>query len=292
MSSGSPGSTPRASTRCSTARRRSNAFNDYNFTTPNANLLTGTDTLFQMGGNEVFELFDYPGHYATRKEGEKLVDIRMEQEEVAHSTVQGGGRARTLASGFKFELADHPNALANGWYVVTSVSHQAEEAETFSGGKAAGEVYKNRFQCIPAQVVFRPPMVTPRPTVRGCQTAVVSGPAVEEIARDRHLHVKGKEAVKVDGTLSLKVGGDVVEVFDSNHSQQVTADHYLKARNIVIEADVNITIKVGQIHIVLTPEGIKLGAPTGKIKTQTGPMGTEMESTGPMSLKATPLKLN
>jgi type VI secretion system secreted protein VgrG len=50
--------------------------------------------------------------------------------------------------------------------------------------------YSNFFKCIPYTVPFRPLRVTPRPTVRGPQPAVVVGPSGEEIYTDKYGRIK------------------------------------------------------------------------------------------------------
>ena len=50
--------------------------------------------------------------------------------------------------------------------------------------------YENHFTCIPDSVLFRPPRTTPKPLVHGPQTAVVVGPAGEEIHTDEFGRVK------------------------------------------------------------------------------------------------------
>jgi type VI secretion system secreted protein VgrG len=102
----------------------------------------------------------------------------------------------------------------------------------------------------------------------------------EKIGNDRNLKVVGKEAKAVDKTLSLTVGEDVVEVFKKNHSETVTEDYFLKAKNICIEATENITIKVGPSHIAIEKSGIKIGADDGQIVIEA--MKTlEVKSKGP-----------
>lgn len=105
---------------------------------------------------------------------------------------------------------------------------------------------------------------------------------MEKIGKDRHLKIVGKEAKAVDGSQSLTVKGDVIEVFKANHSEQVTTDYYLKADNICIEAMTNLTLKVGQTTLAMEAGGLGIKT-TGEIK---------IESTGPMEIKASaPLKI-
>jgi type VI secretion system secreted protein VgrG len=53
-----------------------------------------------------------------------------------------------------------------------------------------GPVYECSFECIPADVTFRPQRLTPWPMVRGVQTAIVVGPKGEEIYTDEHGRIK------------------------------------------------------------------------------------------------------
>ncbi len=81
-----------------------------------------------------------------------------------------------------------------------------------------------------------------------------------EIKRDHHHKISGKEAKQVDGCLSLTVGGDVIEVFKANHSEETSGDTYIKASNIILEAMTNITLKVGGSYIAIEASGITSSA--------------------------------
>ncbi len=107
---------------------------------------------------------------------------------------------------------------------------------------------------------------------------------VESTERDHSAAVKGKEMLQVTGSQSSKVGGDVTEVHESNHSEEVTGDYYLKASNIVIEATTSITINVGESFIAIGADGIALST-TGTIKC-TGTAGLTLESTATADLKS------
>ena len=112
---------------------------------------------------------------------------------------------------------------------------------------------------------------------------IVDRDHLEKITRDRNVQVLGKEAIQVVGTHSFNVQDDVIEEFNNNHSEQVKKDYYLKADNIVIEADTHITIKVGQSFIVIEAAGIKLGT-TGQILTEST-QDTHMKATAGMKLE-------
>jgi type VI secretion system secreted protein VgrG len=164
---------------------------DYNFETPATSLLASVDSMVDQGGNHRFEVFDYPGEYEKRDQGEPWTKLRMEENEAVHTIVSGESRCRNFASGFRFELAGYERRDQNIPYVLTSVTHHAEEGGLYSGaGSATDADYSNRFTAIPYSVHFRPARVTPKPTVHGAQTAVVVGPSGEEIYTDKYGRVK------------------------------------------------------------------------------------------------------
>jgi type VI secretion system secreted protein VgrG len=79
---------------------------------------------------------------------------------------------------------------------------------------------------------------------------------VEKIGKDRQLSVTGKEVKEVTGDLALTVDGDVAEVFNKNHSMQVTDDSNINSNNIYIEATTKIVLKVGSSSISIEEGGI------------------------------------
>jgi type VI secretion system secreted protein VgrG len=160
----------------------------------------------KVGGNEAFEVYEYPGGYAQRFDGvapggagragdvskifqdnARTAAIRMQQEALPGLVIEGEGNCRQLAAGCKFTLDRHFDA--NGAYVLTRVEHNATLGGAYLQG--SGEfVYANNFRCIPLDLPFRPSRVTPRPRVEGPQTAVVVGPQGQEIFTDKYGRVK------------------------------------------------------------------------------------------------------
>jgi type VI secretion system secreted protein VgrG len=147
---------------------------DYNFETPALKLMNQDPTVYAIGGNSGFELFDYPGLYINNSDGKAMAKLRMQEVEAGHLIARGSGVCRAFTSGTKFSLKDHLQDALNGDYLITEVQHSATVAGSYTGEGSADE-YSNHFSCIPDSVVFRPARVTPKPFVQGPQTAVVSG---------------------------------------------------------------------------------------------------------------------
>jgi type VI secretion system secreted protein VgrG len=96
---------------------------------------------------------------------------------------------------------------------------------------------------------------------------------IQKIGRDHHLEIAGKSAVKIKGSHSLSVTGDVAEEFKGNHSSQVTQNLYLKAMQIVIEAAMGLTLKVGGNFITIDPSGVAIqGLPLVQINSAGAPL--------------------
>ena len=160
---------------------------DFNFKTPNTHLLGTVNTLVQ--GTPQYEMFDYPGKFLANGAAKDLTKIRMQEEEALHDVIYGESVCRALASGYRFELSDHWRRSENGKYVVTSVNHEGMQSG-FRSGQEAAHTYANTFTSIPYGTQFRPSRVTPKPIVRGTQTALVVGPSGEEIYTDEYGRVK------------------------------------------------------------------------------------------------------
>ena len=79
-----------------------------------------------------------------------------------------------------------------------------------------------------------------------------------KIGADHHLDITGKQAIKVGGSQSLHVTGAVAEQFDQSHSEQVSMAYYLKAMNVVVEADMGVTLKCGGNYITVDPVGVTI----------------------------------
>ena len=163
---------------------------DYNFKKPSTSLMTNTNTTVQLPSNQSYEIYDYPGEYKVKGDGEQLTLVRMEEEESAYDNAHAESGCRTLNPAHKFLLVDHDSANEeNIEYVVTAIDHAAHSG-TYTTEETGNEYYRNSFACMPSAATFRPARVTPKPTIKGPQTAVVVGPSGEEIYTDEYGRIK------------------------------------------------------------------------------------------------------
>jgi len=154
---------------------------DYNWQTPSVNLQVTIDGMSNFKG----EIYDYPGGYLKKADGDAIAKLRIQAEEATMVEVEGAGCCRDFAAGSNFTLTDHPRTDQNKTWLLTSVYHDMREEGFRSGGQAEFS-YSNRFACIPLDRPYLPPRRTPRPLISGAQTALVVGKKGEEIWVDKH----------------------------------------------------------------------------------------------------------
>jgi type VI secretion system secreted protein VgrG len=157
---------------------------DYDFENPT------TDLSANVSGKGTYELYDYPGEYLKRSDGNNRVRIRLQEAETPYTVGYGSSDCRDFISGYKFNMTEHYRGSQNQAYVLTSIHHVANQGGDFRSAADEDFHYRNTFECIPAATPFRPSRLTPEPVIQGAQTAVVVGPAGEEIFTDKYGRVK------------------------------------------------------------------------------------------------------
>jgi type VI secretion system secreted protein VgrG len=152
---------------------------DYNPATPSTQLQS------TAAGKHKEEVYDYPGNFLVRDEGDRYARIRLEEREAMQVVVRGEGNVRGLQTGAKFDLVGHYRADLNKPYFLLRVWHSGSVG-SYHAGTDAQAMYRTRFVGVPAAVPYHPPHVTPKPRVFGSQTAVVVGKSGEEIDVDKN----------------------------------------------------------------------------------------------------------
>jgi type VI secretion system secreted protein VgrG len=165
------------------------AMKDYDFESPSTQLFSESSSTDTQRGAPELEIFSYPGGFRRRNDGSRLADLRLQSDTAANAILSGSGGCRTFESGRTFELTAHPRRDLNTHYVLTSVQHSAQAPEIFSS-EGESDSYRNSFTAIPKAISYRPPSLSPRPVIQGCQTGVVTGPEGEEVHTDKYGRVK------------------------------------------------------------------------------------------------------
>ena len=159
---------------------------DYNYTQPKIPLETESSAEL----NDDLISFDYPGRYNNPITGQTKVSDQVAEFVVDSEQVECMSNVMRLAAGYSINIDNHPRTMLNRDFTILSVSHngynpQAHEQES----NGSPTTYDNSFVCIPRDVVYQAPRM-PAPVVDGPQTAVVVGPANEEIYTDKLGQIK------------------------------------------------------------------------------------------------------
>jgi type VI secretion system secreted protein VgrG len=164
------------------------------------------------------EDYDYPGRFVDRERGKHLSRRALERHRHDFELAEGESDQPLLVSGHFVPVGEHPRSDWNQLWLLTEIHHEGkqpqvlEESITESAGfhglapsrwgaqlrgeglngqeEAFTQGYRNHFTATPWAVPFRPALSHPKPRILGSQSAVVTGPASEEIHCDEYGRVK------------------------------------------------------------------------------------------------------
>lgn len=185
---------------------------DYNFQEANNKLQRQEPTMFSVADNRQLELYEYPGGYARKYDGidsgggeasqrlqhihtdsQRTVENMMNAIDCGYRVLTGTSDCSSFTSGHKFTLDEHPDSNLNCGYMITAITHEAEQNPSYISEEEVEEPYTNSFTCIKqgqGTPRYVPPRKTAKPVIPGSQTAVVVGPGGEEIFTDKYGRIK------------------------------------------------------------------------------------------------------
>ncbi|QQS39652.1 MAG: type VI secretion system tip protein VgrG [Acidobacteriota bacterium] len=185
---------------------------DYNFQEANNKLQKQQPSMFSVGDNQKLELYEYPGGYARKYDGidsgggeapgdlreihndsQRTIENMMHALDSGYRVLTGTSDCSSFTAGHKFALIEHPDSNLNCDYMLTSVTHEAEQNPSYISEEEVDEPYTNSFTCVKqgqGTPRYVPPRKTDRPLIPGTQTAVVVGPSGEEIFTDKYGRIK------------------------------------------------------------------------------------------------------
>ena len=179
----------RVETRTSRVTRR-----DYDFEKPK--LLMEAEATSEFVPD--LEDYDYPGRFVERERGKHLSQRALERHRHDFELAQGDSDQPLLVSGHFLALSDHPRASWNDLWLLTEIYHEGKQPQVLEesvtehseADNGFQQGYRNRFSATPWTVPYRPNLEHPKPRILGSQSAVVTGPAGEEIHCDQYGRVK------------------------------------------------------------------------------------------------------
>jgi type VI secretion system secreted protein VgrG len=246
---------------------------DYDLERPSVELKTRRALPRSYAPSE-YEIYDYPGHYLQKADGEQYAAVRIEELGSQFETAQAVTNAKGVSVGSLFTLEDCPREDQNREHLVLSASHDLEFSEYEAMPEGAGTSYRCSFVAMSSEQQFRPRRATPKPFVQGPQTAMVVGPAGDEIYTDKFGRVKvqfhwdryGEEDensscwIRVSHPLAGKGWGSVSI---PRIGQEVIVDF--------LEGDPDQPIITGRVYNAesLPPFGFPAGAVLSGVKSQT-----------------------
>lgn len=148
--------------------------NDYDFVTPDTALEGSFAAAAGSGAT-----YEYATGHASVDAARAIAQLRVEASQAGAAVLRGDSYCYPFAAGTRFTLSGHFVAALNSAFVLRRVHHTVR-----------GDLYTNSFEAFPAGVPFRPPLQMARPRAAGCETALVVGPAGEEIWTDQHGRIK------------------------------------------------------------------------------------------------------
>ncbi|MEO9332219.1 type VI secretion system tip protein VgrG [Ectopseudomonas guguanensis] len=166
---------------------------DYDFEQPKLQMEAGYSSEFFP----TLEVYDYPGRFTDRARGKHLAKRSLERLRSDYELAEGKSDAY-LISGHFLALAGHPRQQWNDLWLLDEVIHEGKQPQVLEEsvtsntqpGDGFQQGYRNRFTATPWDIPYRPALEHRKPKVLGSQTAVVTGPAGEEIHCDQYGRVK------------------------------------------------------------------------------------------------------
>jgi type VI secretion system secreted protein VgrG len=165
------------------------ALRDYDFTKPKADLAVMASTR-QRPKPADYEWFDYPGEYRETGDGEHYARTRIDELHTQFERAEAACNVREIAVGRLFTLTNAPRPDYEREYLIVGAHYDLQSNAYETVPTTEGADYRCTFVALQSRQQFRPARLTPRPTVKGTQTALVVGPAGDEIYCDPYGRVK------------------------------------------------------------------------------------------------------
>ncbi|MBJ9041402.1 type VI secretion system tip protein VgrG, partial [Citrobacter freundii] len=162
---------------------------DYTFKTPGWPGWFSRQATHLNGQRTQYEIFDYPGRFKDEQHGQDFARYLADGFRHDAETAVGVSNSAKLYPGKRFTLTGHPSLILNREWQVTGSVLEGKQPQAQHGSSGDGTTLSNHLDVIPADRTWRASPL-PKPAVDGPQSAIVTGPAGEEIFCDEHGRVR------------------------------------------------------------------------------------------------------
>lgn len=167
---------------------------DYDHEAPSTSLEKSDQRTVSYPTPGDLEVYDWPGRYAypgdsnNATQGLTNAKLAVRRFESGHLLGHAETPCRSVSAGLTFSFTDHPRN--SGSYLIVSAKLECDFGDEESTRSDRGFGFRATLLVVPTSTPFATEALTRKPIVRGPQTAVVVGPAGDEIHVDRLGRVK------------------------------------------------------------------------------------------------------
>jgi len=167
------------------------ALQSFDFEKPKSDLGVKS-RLLQPHERADYEVFDWAGDcdYIQADHGDHYVKLRVDELHAEFERLDAECNVRDIVVGRLFTLKNAPRRDLEREYLIVGADYDLQNNTYETGGTQDEANYVCIMSLLQSSQQFRPARTTPRPTMGGPQTAVVTGPAGDEIYCDKHGRVK------------------------------------------------------------------------------------------------------
>lgn len=173
--------------RVSSVSQASVTLRSFDFTKPQNPVEAASQGAGQHPG-DALEVYEYLGDFTDQSEGEARGRSRLAASRAPRRLYSGGGDVLGLACGGLFTLTEAGVDRFNQEYLIIGLNHVVEAESHRSGDDR--QARRVNVVAIPADTLFRPPLVAVKPVSSGVETATITGPAGEVVYVDEWGRVK------------------------------------------------------------------------------------------------------
>lgn len=162
---------------------------DYDLERPSVDLRT-QKALTRTYEPSDYEVYDYPGLYRQKPDGEQYAEVRIDEFGSQFETARAATNARGVSVGCLLTLDGHARTDQNREHLVLAASYDLQFSDYEAMPQREGASCQCTFVAMSSEQQYRPKRITPKPSVQGPQTAMVVGPSGDEIHTDKLGRVK------------------------------------------------------------------------------------------------------